>query len=45
MWEAVDIYEGTVLEIFEGLYSGAANYFAVVLKGHNYFIRPALVVA
>ena len=44
-WEAVDVYEGTVLEVFEGLYPSAVNYFAVILKNHNYIIRPSLVLA
>ena len=44
-WEAVDVYEGTVLESFEGLYVSAARYFEVVLKNYNYVVRPALVLA
>ena len=45
MYEAVDLYEGTVLEYFEGSLFEANRYFAKVLLRGTYFVRSALVLA
>ena len=44
-YEAVDLYEGTVLEYFEGSLFEANRYFAKVLLRGTYFVRSALVLA
>jgi hypothetical protein len=43
-WEAIDIYEGLVLEVFFGSLNAAMNYFSKVLLPGSYEVRTALLV-